>query len=124
MDTFSHKTAVIALATIFGAATLGVAAHDRKIFAATEEQNLCVDNLLIPTNAEQVDFLRKHAAAAYAVVDRTRDPKDSPLLVEEIVSYTGQGKTVTIKGFNPNGSTATLPDGTKRPVGCYDIAIR
>ena len=124
MSILSRKTAAIALTAIFGVAALGIFAHDQKVFAAGEQRNVCLDNLLIPETAEQADFLTKHAGAAYARLDRVQDPRNSPLFAAEISSYVKQGKTVTVTGFNPNGATSTLPDGTKRPVGCYDITIK
>ncbi len=123
MSFLSRKTTMIALAAVFGVAAAGAIGYEQR---ANEGQRIdvCVDNLLIPQTLEQADYLNHHAAEAYAALDKKQDPKDSPLLAQSIADYRKAGKTVKVIGFDPNGSMSTLPDGTRRPVGCYILSVK
>jgi hypothetical protein len=35
-----------------------------------------------------------------------------------------QGNVATVTGIDPNGGTQTLPDGTTRPMACYNVTIK
>jgi hypothetical protein len=122
MSFHSRKTAAIALAGVFTAAAVGLV-YEHQAHAG-QKMLLCVDNLLIPQTVEQAEYLEHHAAEAYAAYDKAHDPKNSPLLAPSIAEYEKQGKTVTVTGFDPKAGTATLPDGTKRPMGCYILSVK
>jgi hypothetical protein len=125
MNVFSGKVAAFTLTAIFGAvAIVGFQSSKDKPYVASEETRVCIDNVLIPETLEQADFLTKHAAAAYEQMDRDQNPRDSLQLAEVVDPYLKQGKTVTVTGLDPQGSTSTLPDGTKRPVACYSLIIK